>query len=84
MNNSDIKKDSKGNLYVEMENIRLTYVQRESRPSEKDWPGKDVIRIQAKRGKGDSLHRGAELPVENQKSMINVVETILLLYKSTI
>jgi len=54
--------DSAGNTYFDVLNVRITCV-----PHTWDQ-GKSGIRIQAYRGasKGDALHPGPEIPVENQ------------------
>ena len=70
----ETKKDSKGNLYIEVGNLRISYIKQKNRSSLKDWPSADVIRIQAYRGEGKSLHQGAEYPVENEKSIYNLFE----------
>ncbi|HHW41586.1 MAG TPA: hypothetical protein GXX19_10640 [Syntrophomonadaceae bacterium] len=59
-----IQTDAKGQPYVEVENVRITYVKAVQRDPGKDWPGCDDLRIQAYRGDGTkSLHMGAELPI---------------------
>ena len=68
------KTDSKGNVYIEVGNLRISYIEQKNRNSLKDWPSADVIRIQAYRGGGNSLHLGAEYPVENDKSVYNLFE----------
>lgn len=42
-----LQKDSSNHPYLEVENLRLTYVSSKDRLPDKDWPGCDVIRIQA-------------------------------------
>jgi len=62
-----IQTDDRGQPYVEVENIRITYVKADQRDRSKDWPGCDVLRIQAYKGDGTkSLHRGAELPISSR------------------
>lgn len=73
----EIKKDSKGNSYVEVDNLRITYVDCKNRSSIKDWPNADVLRVQAYRGGANkSLHQGAEYPIYNDKSAYNLIEAI--------
>lgn len=68
-------RDSKGNIYIEVGNLRITYVEQKNRSSAKNWPGADVIRIQAHRDStSKSLHQGAEYPVVNEKSIYNLFE----------
>ena len=42
-----ILKDRSKSSYVEVSNLRITYVPRSQKQSAKDWDGSDVIRIQA-------------------------------------
>ncbi|GEM59271.1 hypothetical protein B0A78_08625 [Flavobacterium columnare NBRC 100251 = ATCC 23463] len=72
------KKDSKGNIYIELENIRITYVEKQKRSNLKNWPNADVLRIQAKKdGISNSLHRGAEFPLyKKEKSIYNLIERL--------
>lgn len=67
-------RDSRGNVYIEVGNLRITYVEQKNRSSLKDWPSADVIRIQAYRNSSKALHKGAEYPVENDKSVYNLLE----------
>jgi hypothetical protein len=70
----ETKTDSKGNIYIEVGNLRISYIEQKNRSSLKDWPNADVLRIQAYRGEGNALHQGAEYPVENEKSIYNLFE----------
>jgi ribosomal 50S subunit-recycling heat shock protein len=40
------QKDSAGNLYVEINELRITYVPADARKKAKNWPGQDILRIQ--------------------------------------
>ncbi|WP_167597978.1 hypothetical protein [Leeuwenhoekiella sp. ZYFB001] len=78
-----MERDSKGNIYTEIKNIRLTYVKSANRAPDKDWPGSDVIRIQAYRdGTSKSLHRGAEIPVDKKEDVIDIVSELLKIHKA--
>lgn len=74
--------DGKGNQYVEVDNIRLTFVPAQKRRRSKDWSGKNVIRVQAYRGRrdGKAMHRGAELPIEDGDTVLKLVSAICELY----
>jgi len=72
----ETKKDSKGNIYIEVENLRISYIEQKSRSNLKDWPNADVLRIQAYRGEGKSLHQGAEYPVKDEKSIYSLFEAL--------
>jgi hypothetical protein len=81
-----MEKDSRGNVYFEVDNIRITYVESCNRNPDKDWPGTDVIRIQAYRdGESSLLHRGAEIPIDTSEKineLISALQEIYLLVKS--
>lgn len=74
----EVNIDSKGNKYIEVENIRITFVKQATRSSAKNWPGEDVLRIQAKKDNiSNALHRGAELPMyKKEKSVYNFIENL--------
>lgn len=71
--------DSKGNTYVEVGNLRISYIEQKNRSTIKDWPNADVLRVQAYRGEGHALHQGAEYPVENDKSIYSLFEALSVL-----
>lgn len=78
-----MKIDSKGHIYTEIKNIRLTYVKSSNRRPDKDWPEMDVIRIQAYRtGKSNSLHRGAEIPIDKKEDVIDLIRGLLEIHKT--
>jgi len=78
-----MKTDSKGNIYKEVNNLRISYIKSSNRKPNKDWPGSDVIRIQAYRdGVSASLHMGAEIPISNSGSVLDLIETFVDLYKT--
>ena len=81
MNKEKINYDSKGNVYLELENIRISFVKSSKRISENDWPGCDVLRIQAYRGEGKSLHMGAELPIKSKDDIIELVDVLVEIYR---
>lgn len=72
----EILKDSKGSSYINVGNIRISYIEQKNRSSLKDWPNADVIRIQAYTGKGHSLHKGAEYPIDSEKDIYVLFESI--------
>lgn len=69
--------DSKGNEYVNVNNARITIVKKRS--ESKDWAGTTVLRFQAYRNGG--LHMGAEIPIESDKDVMDIVRGILELTK---
>ena len=73
----------KGNVFLIVGNLRITYVSAASREEEKDWAGADVIRIQAYRGDprhNQSLHRPAEFPVPEDVDFLEFIATLIRLY----
>jgi hypothetical protein len=67
-------KDQAGHDYVDIENIRLTYVPACDRSSDNNWAGGDVIRIQSYRNdESMSLHRGAELPISGPQTLVQLI-----------
>lgn len=81
MKASDIQFDSRDNIFVDLENIRISYVESSNRSSDKDWPGADVLRIQAYRGEGSALHKGAELPIHDKDNIVDLIEVLIKIYK---
>lgn len=73
-----IQQDGKGNNYIEVGNIRVTYVPKCSWAPQ--FPG---LRIQAYRDStSKSLHRGAEIPISNRrKTALEIIAAIALLVK---
>lgn len=77
-----ILKDGSGNSYVEVNNLRITYVPRSQRQSAKDWAGSDVIRVTAYRDDpsvSKALHRGSEFPVESHKQVVELISAVAYL-----
>jgi len=78
-----MKKDSKGNDYIDIDNIRVTLVRAINRTAANNWPGCDVIRIQAyvDPANTSALHRGAEFPVNTKDEIIDLVRVLLEIHK---
>lgn len=77
-----IQKDSSRNPYLEVGNVRITYVPRNQRQSAKDWAGSDVIRIQAYKedpAVSKSLFPGAEFPIESHKQVVELLSAVAYL-----
>ncbi len=63
-----VAKDSKGNEYVDVGNIRITAIP-------KTWDkGKPGVRIQAYKGKGDALFQGAEIPIPDRQTAFELMK----------
>jgi hypothetical protein len=78
-----LEKDKADHSYIEIENIRLTYIPVADRSQNKDWAGSDVMRIQAYKGDGKSLHMGAEIPISSPEVMIDLIAALCQLYNSS-
>ena len=73
--------DGKGHTYVDVENIRITYIPAIDRDPDKDWSGSDVFRIQAYRGPDDrSLFQGAEFPISSSEAFVQLISGLCTLY----
>ncbi len=73
--------DGKGHTFVDVENIRITYIPAADRDPDKDWVGSDVLRIQAYRGPDDrSLFQGAEFPISSSRSLVELISGLCILY----
>ncbi|MCU7490541.1 MAG: hypothetical protein HF312_02660 [Ignavibacteria bacterium] len=76
-------RDSKNHFYLEVDNIRVTYIPSQDRAPNRDWAGCDVIRIQAKRNNEDnSLHLGAELPIASSERFIELISSLCMVYNA--
>ncbi len=64
-----MKTDASSNPYIDVRGVRLTYVKVENRAHEKNWPGCDVLRINAYKedpAVSQSLMPGPEIPLGNE------------------
>lgn len=81
-----VLQDGAGNHYVNVENVRVTLVLAKDRPTEKDWPGQNCLRIQAYRGdENDALCQGAELPIGSDpnvsRNLIGIMKAFFMLFE---
>ena len=72
-------RDSKGNEYIDLNNLRITYVNASTRRVDSNWSASDVIRIQAYKDpvQRRALHKGAEMPVTGELDLIDLAMAIL-------
>lgn len=63
------KTDSKGNVYYDVGNVRVTCLG-------KTWGDSSGVRIQAYVGEGNKLHRGAELPVPDKATAYDIIAAL--------
>ena len=76
-----MEQDGNNHWFVEVGNLRLTFIPKKDRPNAKDWAGSDVIRIQARRNdRNASLHMGAEYPVSGESDVTKLMLGLRGLY----
>ena len=69
--------DSAGNPYIDIDNVRITMVDKSNKPVSKDWAGSGkYLRVQAYTGKGNALHRGAEFPLDDIKKILDFINSV--------
>ena len=79
-----MRTDSNGNVYEDVSNIRVTYKKQSNRSADKDWSDTDVLSFRAyKNSNSDSLHMGAELTLQNRETIVELIEALCRLYRST-
>ena len=77
-------KNSSNNIYENVGNIRITYKQQSNRNAEKDWADTDVLSFRAyKNADTDALHMGAELTLKNRETILELIEALCRLYRTT-
>jgi len=74
----DIMHDGRGNPYVNVDNLRITFIRRGVKDDQKDWEGDcHYLRVQAYRGGNcGSLHRSAEFPIPNHGKALELLSVI--------
>lgn len=78
----DIQKDKKGNSFIEIGSIRITYVDKLTRLNSKNWSETDTIRFSAYKNDYDSsLHMGAEIPIKSKDEIIDLIQALCILHK---
>ena len=79
-----MQKDSSDNIYENVGNIRITYKQQSNRDAEKDWAETDVLSFRAyKNADTDALHMCAELTLKNKETILELIEALCRLYRTT-
>lgn len=79
-----MQKDSSNNNYEDIGNIRVTYKKQSNRDAEKDQADTDVISFRAyKNADTDALHMGAELTLKNKETILELIEALCRLYRTT-
>lgn len=76
-----MERDGAGHLFVDIDNIRITYVPAADRDPDANWAGSDVLRIQSYRGADSSaLHRGGEFPVASPEAFSQLIAGLCRVY----
>jgi len=74
-------RDGNGHVYLDVRNIRITYIPQTNRRRNADWSESDVLRIQAYKGdESRALHRGAELPVPSPDALLEFIAALCTVY----
>lgn len=75
--------DNRGQLYIEVANLRVTFVPASNRSPDKDWAGSDVLRIQSYKddpASTKSLHLGAEIPIADPAAFGQLIAAVCQVY----
>jgi hypothetical protein len=76
--------DSNGNIFENVANIRITYKKRSNRTADKDWSETDVLSFRAYKNEDtDSLHMGAEVTLKSKETILELIESLCRLYRTT-
>ncbi len=79
-----MRTDSNGNIFEDVSNIRITYKKQSNRPADKDWAETDVLSFRAyKNADTDALHMGAEITLKNKETILELIEVLCRLYRTT-
>lgn len=79
-----MKQDGNGNIFEDVANIRITYKKQSNRTADKDWAETDVLSFRAYRGgDNDALHMGAEVALKNKETILELIEALCRLYRTT-
>ena len=73
--------DKSGHIFIDVDNVRVTYVPGTDRRPDANWADADVLRIQAyKQPGGGALHIGAELPIRSPDAFIALIAALCTVY----
>lgn len=79
-----MEQDGSGNYYEDVANIRITYKKQSNRTADKDWAETDVLSFRAyKNADTDALHMGAEVTLKNRETILELIEALCRLYRTT-
>lgn len=79
-----IKRDSSNQYYLdsdnypELKNARITLIDRRNINQSKDWYGTGFyLKFQAYTGHGKKLHRGLEIPFDDNEQLLSIIKTLI-------
>jgi len=78
---NNLSTDRSNNQFIEVGNLRITFIPSSNRDPTKDWAGSHVIRFQAYKdpSKSKKLYRGAEYPVNTHSDVYALITGIISL-----
>jgi len=73
-----IQLDGRGNKFVEMEGVRITYVREDTRDPEKRWAGGDTLRFQAYHDpeSNSALRWGPEILLGDRRAALTLLAAL--------
>lgn len=76
-----VQRDSSGNLYVECDGVRITYIFGRTRKEALNWCGCDALRVQAYQNpmENKAMHFPVEIPIPDDAAILDFFTTVLVL-----
>lgn len=76
-----VQVDQRNQPYVDVDNIRITFVPATVRDPDKRWEATDMLRFNAYRDDGTSaIHRGAEIPLPSAERLVELIAAMCAVY----
>lgn len=75
------QRDRFGSLYIEVNELRITYIPADARDRAKNWPGQNILRIQTFQDENHDHYETLESPV-NDSDLLELVGELALLRKA--
>ena len=70
-----------GSLYIEVNELRITYIPADARAIAKNWPGQDILRIQTFQDESHDHFETLESPI-NDSDLMELVGELAILRKA--
>ena len=77
----EVQRNRYGNLYIEVNDLLITYIPADARARAENWPGQDILRIQARLDEKKTRYETLESPV-NETDLLELVGELALLRKA--